>query len=70
MLTETLKNWVFKMDNQYNLGLCKSMGIDAEFDIDAEVDRAREPKSLHYPFQQLCSTWEFSPSRSIALVVS
>lgn len=51
MLTETLKNWVFKMDNQYNLGLCQSMGIHVEYDIDAEVERSGEPEKLHYPFR-------------------
>jgi hypothetical protein len=53
MLSETLKNWVFKMDNQYNLGLCEAMGIHVEYDIDADIAQNKDyqPEQLHSPFR-------------------
>lgn len=49
MLKESIKDWIFKMDNQYNLGLCQSMGIHVEYDID--ISRHDKPKQLHYTFR-------------------
>ena len=68
MITETLKNWVFKVDDKYNLGLCKAMGIDNS----EQHQEIPEPESttLHCTFRLPITYLPENKIRPLSKVVS